>query len=453
MVIPVILALGSVISMLELLRVKRLLYIDFMRMISGVFLVIFVLVPLIFHTLGPLDSPRFFWFGSIDYDNNYLAVTATLIAGIGYCSIVGGFVIGNRLHFVQGVAKNFAIFISRLTGRSWLLMAMLWECISVAALYIYITRRGGNLLLLLQYSGQVRVGLLPSGVEESTFTFLTYAMVGLFSTFILIGLSQKSCLISFLTLFSILTSFVVLWLKAGRLHLANFLLVLFVVLMGKHRAFKALGAFGWLVTFFAILFAGKYWLGVSAILDLPSDLSGYVRLFASELAFPYLSLVNTIESGDSFRFFGDVMLALLYVFVNPLVIAFSGSPLNLGLSVAKVNTLNILGTTHWGEIPVDIVTLGYFNGGLIGVLLTCFTFGIIVAWFNTALVGDSSVVKSLRWAFMVFLSTVGTVYADPVNVLRDGLYLIMPFFIIFGLMILQPNRTYRKSAAGLDARL
>lgn len=448
MIVLMILCLGLVIILAEMFRIKKLLYMDFMRIVSVVFFVIFVSVPLILYTLGPLSSPRFFWFSVVDYSDEYFASIALLIVAVGYFSILAGFVLGIRSRSVRGLAQKVAIYMPKLSRNSLLLMALFVELVSTIFLIAYVIRRGGNLLLLLQYPGQIRVGLLPAGIEESSFTFLTYATLGLFSTFILISLPQKTRWINSLVLFSIIKSFLILYLKAGRLHLANFLLVLFVASFGrKSRTVKFIGFLMWLASFFSILFVGKYLLKVTSVLDLPSEPLEYLQLFASELAFPYLSLVYTLVTQSEFRFFVDALLAFLYVFINPFSVIFVGSPLDLGLSVARINTLNILGTTYMGEIPVDIVTLGYFNGGVAGVLITCFLFGMVLAWFETALPARADgVVKTVRWAFMIFLATVGTVYADPVNVLRDGLYLIVPFISIFVLMSLKPKRAYRRAS-------
>ncbi|MGB9899172.1 hypothetical protein, partial [Thermanaerothrix sp.] len=310
----------------------------------------------------------------------------------------------------------------------------------------YVMRRGGSVSLMLQYSGQIRVNQLPSGVEETSFTFLTYAMLGITSALILVGLRQKSLFLSVLALLFIGESGLVLWMRAGRLHLINFVLVLCLIYFSKKpRWFQLVGVFMALGALWLIFYYGKYLTRVTFVLDTPNDLMGHLQLVASEMAFPYLSLANVIENGATWRLFMDIPLGLLYVFVNPAVRVFSGSPLDLVPSVAKVNTESLIGTAFWGEIPVDIVTFGYYNGGPIGVVVTCFLWGVLISWFERALPeGVTGVTSALRFAFIVFLSTVGTVYSDPVNVLRDGLYLVVPFLTLFGLMWLQPQRARGK---------
>ncbi len=311
---------------------------------------------------------------------------------------------------VRKTANKFcAMLISGFKNQFWLFLALIFGSISILSLLIYVSRRGGSIWLLLQYPGQVRVGSLPPGVVESSFTFLTYSMVGIFSAFTLMGLPKKHWLIKLLTLIFVTESAVLLWLRAGRLHLANFVIVLVLAIFAnRSRLLRVIGLISGLGIYGLIFYYGKYLTKVTFMLDVPSDPISFIQLFASELAFPYLSLIKSIEMGGQWRCFLDVLLAILYVFVNPFIVVFSGSPLDLGPSAAKINTENILGTTLLGEIPVDIVTYGYLNAAPIGVVITCFLFGIAISWFENAMPAQTTgVPKVLRWAFMIFLSTVG----------------------------------------------
>jgi len=162
---------------------------------------------------------------------------------------------------------------------------------------------------------------------------------------------------------------------------------------------------------------------------------------AGETGFPYLSLINTINSLTSYRVFSDAPLAIIYTVGVPLYRVFAGIPSSdLPLSVAKVNTVSLIGTTAWGEIPVDLVTFGYFNAGVIGVVITAFLYGLLIKWMEQVFRADrNGVIHTLRVAWIVFMATVGLVYADPVNVFRDGLYLIFPTSIVIALALLAPG--------------
>jgi hypothetical protein len=139
--------------------------------------------------------------------------------------------------------------------------------------------------------------------------------------------------------------------------------------------------------------------------------------------------------------FLDIPLAIIYMVGVPLYRVFAGiPPQDLPLSVAKVNTVSIIGTIGQGEIPVDLVTLGYFNAGVMGVIITAVFYGLLIGWMDLAFrAGRNSVIYTLRIAWIVFMATVGLIYADPVNVFRDGLYLILPTSIVIMLTLLAPR--------------
>lgn len=228
---------------------------------------------------------------------------------------------------------------------------------------------------------------------------------------------------------------VILWMRAGRLHLLNFVIALGLIQLrqSKSQLLKLVLGLTGVGAIVALVLYGKYLLGVSgSIPDLSKGLDAW-SLVALELAFPYLSLVNAMYSQPAYRWFMDVPLAFVYTFGVPLYVLATGSaPQGLPVSVAKVNTFNILGTADLGEIPVDLVTFGFFSAGPLGVVVASLVFGFSVAFMERALpIQASGVVGVLRIAWIIFLSTVGLLYADPVNVLRDGLYLIGPTFVTF----------------------
>jgi len=458
--------LGLVIVFSEIMRVHKIVYIDFLRGVGLSFFAIFVFVPAVIHGIGIEASQRFYWLNWINYNDISLSVPAQLTALIGYLSIRFGFAFGGRLPLAVKLGNKVATSLKKLSARIWLLLAFGLVIFSLACLVLYSLRRGAGIMLLLQTAGQVRVGQYVPGVEEASFTFLTYAMQGVTAAFILLGLLKQVrhgssqprhsllLVLAFGFYFTAMLSVLILWMRAGRLHLLNFFLVIVLVwLQSKSGLLRLAASVAGIILLAVITVLGKYLLGVASNQPTLGGASSVVSLLASELAFPYLSLINTIAISQPYRWFLDIPLAFIYNFGVPLYVLGTGSvPQSLPLSVAKVNTMNILGTTQLGEIPVDIVTFGYFSAGPVGVVIYSFLFGLWIAFMERAFPhGAKGVLEVLRAAWIVFVSTVGVAYADPVNVLRDGLYIIMPTLVAVTVALLAPP-PQRKSEHSISLR-
>lgn len=440
----------------ELKRVKKVFYVDFLRAASISFLIIYGIAPFTIHTLGLPSSSRFFWMHWVNYNDPWASVPALLIAIIGYVSIRVGWTIGHGLPFVSASAGNIGRCLKRISNNLWLLIAITLLFVALISFLLYSARREADVLTLLRYGGALRTYQSVPGVAEASFTFLTYAMQGITASFILLGLARcakKSVIYWAVLCFSLALSLTVLVIRAGRLHLMNFGIVLaIIILQNRSSLLRSVGVVIGIGVIVVIPIAGKYLLGVAPNWDKPQNLLEFLTLMAGETGFPYLSLINTLNSLTDYRIFSDVPLAIIYTVGVPLYRVFAGiPPSDLPLSVAKVNTLSLIGTTAWGEIPVDLVTFGYFNAGVIGVVITAFLYGLLIKWMEQVFRADrNSVIYNLRVAWIVFMATVGLVYADPVNVFRDGLYLIFPTFIVIMLSLLAPRSSNVKSPKKRD---
>jgi hypothetical protein len=429
----------------ELKRIKKVLYVDFLRAASISFLIIYGIAPLIIHTLGLPSSPRFFWMHLIPYNDPWLSVPALLIAIIAYISIRLGWIISRGARFILAFAQNVGENLKRVSDSLWLLVAIILLFVAILSLFLYSARREADILTLIQYAGALRIYQPVPGVSEVSFTFLTYSMQGITATFILLGLARrikKSGIYVMILFFSSALSLATLLMRAGRLHLMNFgIVIAVIVFQNKSLLSRFIGIIIGITAISVIPIAGKYLLGIAQNWNMPANLGEFLTLMAAEAGFPYLSLINTISSLTSYRLFLDIPLAIIYMVGVPLYRVFAGiPPQDLPLSVAKVNTVSIIGTIGQGEIPVDLVTLGYFNAGVMGVIITAVFYGLLIGWMDLAFrAGRNSVIYTLRIAWIVFMATVGLIYADPVNVFRDGLYLILPTSIVIMLTLLAPR--------------
>lgn len=444
--------LGAYIIFSELTRVPRLFYLDFLRGTSVVFFLVYVIVPMSIYLLDIDTHERFYWVEWVDYRDVAVATLAQALALSSYILIRFGFYVGYRVYLVKNLANAMASSIMAVPRRAWFWLAAGLGALSLGFLLMYSWRRGAGLGYLLITAGQVRVGQYVPGVEEASFTFLTFSMIGIFSSLVYLGLLHRidgqrsgSWGLHFLRLAfgaTLLLSLAVLWMRAGRLHLINYLLVLGLQGMrGKSLLPKILGVAGAFLGLLLFYF-GKYVLGVAQSFDSPQGLGDLVSLLSLEFSFPYLSLVNALSGQVLYRYFIDIPIAVIYVIGVPFYVLITGSPpTDLPSSVAKANTIDILGTADLGEIPVDLVSFGYRSAGVFGVILVSFLFGGMLAFlertFPKTAVGVPGV---LRTAWIIFCATVCLLYADPVNVLRDGLYMLGPTLLAFGVALVLRSR-------------
>lgn len=446
MSVLVALLLGGYIVFSEYLRVPKVLYLDFLRATSIVFFLAYVYAPLVFNTGTVEINQRFYWVGWVEYENEYLSTLALILALLGYMSIRIGFFLGKKSPIIRSLAGGVDSYLRSVSFQTWFIVGVGVLIIGLLFLELYTMRRGSDIATLLQVGGQLRVGEYVPGIADASFTFLTYAMVSIAGSFVFLGLANDYGRLSreykgarsklairwvlwVMLIGSVGLSLIVLLMRAGRLHLMNYLLVLVLVFGQRSRGLGKLLllTFG-VVLAVSIIVSGKFLLGVSRTFGVELSVSQIASSLALEIGFPYLSLISTLNSQVDFRWFIDVILALVYVFLVPPYVVITGSaPQNLPISVAKVNTINILGTSDLGEIPVDLVNLGYYSAHVFGVVVTGICFGSFLVLLERAFSSNvSSVIMSFRFALMVFMATVGLLYSDPVNLLRDGVYLWLP---------------------------
>jgi hypothetical protein len=159
-----------------------------------------------------------------------------------------------------------------------------------------------------------------------------------------------------------------------------------------------------------------------------------IEFYARELSFPTVSILSTIES-HSFRFFFDIVVAPIYVLPSKI---WSGL---LGVVTAnEINTEMILGYRKGeggvtGTIPVDFITFGYMQMGLIGVTIIGIVAGVGLVWLERLLLRiPGRGLHSVLYAYCVFMIGILTIlYSDPVNIIQRNIHFIIGIGVIFAL--------------------
>jgi hypothetical protein len=146
-----------------------------------------------------------------------------------------------------------------------------------------------------------------------------------------------------------------------------------------------------------------------------------VRLILAEFAFPIVTLSNAIVEVPAevpFRWFYDFPLAVQYIVPQRL------TGLTHPPTVSMINSIRF-GFDPFGGVPVDLVSLGYFSAGVLGVVIVTASFGALLAMFEKVLPATQDALGAvLRVAWMLFLG-MRVMYGDPQLIWSGGLHLLV----------------------------
>ncbi|MGQ9681671.1 MAG: hypothetical protein ACUVX9_03935 [Anaerolineae bacterium] len=164
----------------------------------------------------------------------------------------------------------------------------------------------------------------------------------------------------------------------------------------------------------------------SAMVDAtPSLQPSPVDFALRELSFPIISVATSAtaiaEGRVAPRLFADLPLSAVYLLPKRFL------PI-LPPKVSKINTQLVApnASDDAGEIPVDIVSLGIYSLGLPGPFIWVFVFGLAARFTQRTLarLRPAALHAIVSAAFGLLIAS-SWVYADPVNVLMSGFYLLL----------------------------
>lgn len=438
---------GAVIIIWEVLRYRRhgSHRFDFACGVSITFALSYSLAPIALNSIGPGHDSRAFWISLISYRDASVGIPAILLGLSGYISVMVAYCLTQRLKALRNLSSLSRASLLKLEQKDWLRIAVFFGLFAASCFFMYVEQRGARIATLLEYAAWIRWGIAVEGVHDASWTFLTWSMFSVPAALLFLGLSMEPSLSgraertrrrSSLAILGALVFFAlsgtVLWMRAGRLHILNFVLVLllFVWVRSRSALARLSTVLVALVFIMTITLYGKFWLAGSMGAAVPSHPLAQLQAISMEVAFPYLSLVNALSELNAYRWFKDYFLAPLLVVGVPIYRLVTGEPVPLRLlpeGLAAVNTRLVIDPSVPAAIPVDLVTLGYFSAGVVGVLVSCTLFGVVLGYLEMMLRPTTHpVLMLLRIFWIVFMSTIGVMYADPVNVLNDGLYVILP---------------------------
>lgn len=322
---------------------------------------------------------------------------------------------------------------------SWLMLF-----ISIFSYFVYIKGYGG-VGNLIKYAPFIRSGHFELIPVVNRWTFLErIGSFSFFSSFVFFGLilSKKTTKkMQMLNWSGLITSFslsiFILYARLGRLSLVSYLIVFPVgYLLFRYR--MSLRTITRLVIIFII---SVFFIipQVSALFKKDSNVTNISSFYASQMSFPYVSFFAQMDNGQ-YRYMKDIVLSPVYILPDRIF----KDLLHLD-SASDINTARIKGAVKGedsvsGEMPVDILTFAFMQGGILGLFLVGILWGGFLLFVNLFISLVSTGVRELLYAFSIINVAVLTIpYGDPRHFLLENIYFVVGItaFFIFGIIQLK----------------
>lgn len=433
--VPLVILLGCFIVVFELLRKKKD-KIDFLTGTNFVYFLCFVVAPIYLYTSKENIPPNWIWLYKTPLDSESF-LYAGFLSFVGYLMIILGYYNFKKSKLNSRVSSYSQEYFSGITDKQVFKFALVMSFVGLGSFYVYTMALGG-------VSRMLQIGILLRGNEvsvNSSWMFLkNIAPIVMVSSYFFYALAQTGNnrdarlvgRIMFLCTFFV--SMLLLYHQAGRM---SFLIYIMTFPLSKIVYFKKLKLsyiIMGVVAFVSLVLFGKqifnlavYSAGVSNRVDMIKETGNFLSLLMVEFSFPFASLGNVIEkfsTGANFRYFIDFIQGIMSIIPDSVVSTSNMSSIN------TVNT-EMFNITSSGAVPVDLVSFGYYNFGLAGVMITCFAFGMFMRLLDSLFSDTSTYLASiLRGAWMIFIAFRIT-YAAPKNALVTGFALIVATASLF----------------------
>jgi len=318
-----------------------------------------------------------------------------------------------------------------------------WTMLFIAIISYYVYVKGyGGVSNLLEFAPFIRSGRFDLIAVSNPWTFLErFGSFSFFSSFVFFGLllynvrNKKfnlSTLIGFIISFAL--SLTILYIRRGRLSLVSYLIVFPI----------GFSLFRYKISFKTILIL--IILGIIAvfilipqtnlILKRGTEVTDISQFYAREMSFPYVSFFAEMDSGE-YRFMKDVFLTPIYILPDRILKGL------LEIKTASdINTVRIMGATKGeyssvtSEIPVDILTFAFMQGGIFGLFAVGFLWGIFLLFIDSYISFLPSGVKEILYAFSIINVSILTIpYGDSRHFLLENIFFVVGIiaFYVFGI--------------------
>ena len=351
---------------------------------------------------------------------------ASLLAIIGYLSILSGYFIGRyrrKMYIIDG-----------LNIRRLYIFANITFIIGLLSLLLTVRQLGG-LLGAIKYADMLRsYGKELVSLESSYLRILIPLIVASCSVFYLIKEytnSRYSTLMFYITFLLSLYYFIF---NAGRLPLFIFIasFIMYRAIKNKNRINIIKLIIIILIGILILNYADKFFAYISygVIRNDSSNLLEKVKQLIVEFAFPYCNLSKVhgfTYNGEKFRWFIDLFTWIINIVPVAILSKFG---LWKVANSHNINTENFNSLLE-GGIPTDIVSLGYYQFSIIGVIVLCIIFGYIAKRLDYFISNNNiTCMRFIKIRIIFFISFI-VMYADIDSIIRGKLDITTVIIIIW----------------------
>ncbi|MCU9816213.1 O-antigen polymerase [Paraclostridium sp. AKS73] len=392
----------------------------------------FVIIPILILNLDFSTNLDRGIISNVSFNNDKQFLSTLLLCALGYICIVAGFYYKNLVYFMLN-KKNIKIDSEKyysIDEKVVAISAIITFIISTASLCIYTIKLGGisNTLESAELYRMYGADQI-SGSFIKVFFPLIIASCNLYYILKIDNKSKNSYKIMFII--TAIISLYYLLINAGRMPVFLFLatFIVFKILKDNKSRYIVpiliIGIIGvkYLDVLFGYLAYGSSFTGIKIVEN--KTLIDSVKDFAIEFSFPYINVFNVVKFAEgSFRFFIDYIMSVIQFLPDLIFFKLGfGSPVMLH----EINTAN-----HQvnAGIPVDVISYGYYQIGIIGLIIHTFLFGVISRFLNNLSTRKGNYIYIFLRAKLLILWGFNVMYSDIDTFIRGKLDLIIFIFIV-----------------------
>src|SRR4029078_4781783 len=352
--------------------------VDFLTGVSLLYFICYCVVPIYIQSLQDTDLGFWNWIFRLPFSASEY-VSASLLSIIGYLAIIAGYHAADD-KAARHLGTQFKTWIIPETLK--VVIASTFGVLGLVSLFIYAGEVGG-FAIMVQAVGFFRnqteaYSDLGFFIKIAPFTSLSSYLFWdlLASTTRTLGKEA----FSFCFVVTFVSSLLILYSMGVRVQFVFYLLTFVLYASVRRGRLPLPHVFTATVVFMLVILFGKEIINYNVYLsddiigtaweDISTDPFVGVRKLLIEFAFPYVSLsylVQMVPDNISYRWFIDIPLGVAYLLPKPLL----GLDLPATITMIYDEQLNV-------PIPIDLLSFGYTSLGVIGTILVCLVFGVLL---------------------------------------------------------------------------
>ena len=329
--------------------------------------------------------------------------------------------------------------------------AIILFLVGVVSDFLYCRAYGGY-IGYLEYSTFIRAGVTDVVYNRWSFLFAFRDCIVISSYLFLAQIKKDGKILVYRALLfaiSLILSCMVLYANKGRLSFLIYFSVFILTYMLKKQKdsyFKL--RITNLLKFYALGLSGVLGFGYLSNLMGRSDNSRLLDLLFNEVAFVFSNfkvLVDNIKIGDA-RLFSDIMSYPLYLLPSRFWRTIMPDTASDIITIFVFGSKKGMGDVY-GEVPIDLISIGYIQFGIIGVVVFAVFFGFFVAKVLNAVSNISNIrTRTILVAYITIDVALRSVfYADSYNVVQRMFSLVVFGLIYWGIGLISRGKIFAKN--------